>query len=114
MKKDAKKHIQIQCSENIGRIYLDKKCGSSPRTWLVEKLFMKFYDGQTYVGQILHRLPRQVRLVVTHPIHLVLKFAGKISENRKHLGTRKNLGMFEKDSKNIFKYNVPRISEGSI
>ena len=57
--KDAKKkHIQIQCSENIGRIYLDKKCGSSPRTWLVGKFFVKLLDGQTCVGQILHRLPR--------------------------------------------------------
>ena len=59
------------------KIYLDKKCGSSPGTWLVGKLFMESSNGEICVGQVLHRLPRQVRTVVTHPIHLVLKFAAE-------------------------------------
>ena len=58
-------------------IYLDKKCGSSPGTWLVGKFCMKISNGNICVGQVLHRLPRQVRTVVTHPIHLVLKFAAE-------------------------------------
>ena len=52
---------------------------------------MEFFDGQTCVGQILHRLPRQVGLVVTHPIHQILKFAVKISgiQDVFHLKLRK-------------------------
>ena len=36
---------------------------------------MEISDGQTCVIQVLHRHPCHVRVVVTHPIHFVLKFA---------------------------------------
>ena len=78
MKKDAKKHIQIQCSENIGRIYLEKKCGSRAGTWLIRKFLMEFTNGNVGIGEILHRLPRRLRGIVTHPIHQIMKFAVKI------------------------------------
>ena len=61
------------------KIYVDKKCGSSPRTWLVGKFFMEISNGEICAGQVPHRLPRQVRTVVTHPIHFVLKFAAEIT-----------------------------------
>ena len=69
MKKILKKHIQIQCSENIGMIYLDKKYGSRAGTWLIRKLFMEFMNGNVGIGGILHRLPRRLRGSVTHLIH---------------------------------------------
>ena len=89
----VRKHIQIQCSENIGRIYLDKKCGSRAGTWLIGKLFMEFFDGFPDIGQIPHRLPRYLGLIVTHLIHQVLEFAEKISgiEDVFHLKLRKTI-----------------------
>ena len=69
MKKYSKKHIQIQYSENIGRIYLEKKCGSRAGTWPIRKLFMEITNGNIGIGDILHRLPRRLRVIVTHSIH---------------------------------------------
>ena len=98
MKKMLRKHIQIQCSENIGRIYKDKKCGSRARTWLIGKLFIEFFDGFPGIGRILHRLPRYLERIVTHPIHQVLKFAVEISriEDVFHLKLRKTIHLGRK------------------
>ena len=40
---------------------------------------MEIRNGQTGVVQVHHRLPRQIRTVIPHPIHLVLEFAAEIS-----------------------------------
>ena len=40
---------------------------------------MDISDGPTCVLQVPHRFPRHVGVVVTHPIHFVLKFAVKIA-----------------------------------
>ena len=59
--------------------YLEKKRGSRAGTWLIRKLFMEFTNGNIGIGEILHRLPRRLRVIVAHPIDQILKFAVKIS-----------------------------------
>ena len=79
-------------------IYLDKKCGSRARTWLIRKLFMEFTNGNVGIGEILHRLPRRLRGSLTHPIHQILKFAVKISgiQDLVHLKLRKTIHLGRK------------------
>ena len=59
---------------------------------------MKFTNGNIGVGEILHRLPRRLRVIITHPIHQILKFAVKISgiQDLFHLKLRKTIHLGRK------------------
>ena len=59
---------------------------------------MEFTNGNVGIGEILHRLPRRLTVIVAHPIDQVLKFAVKIwgIHDLVHLKVRKTIRLGRK------------------
>ena len=59
---------------------------------------MEITNGNIGIGEIFHRLPGRLRVIVAHPIYLVLKFAVKISgiHNLVHFKLRKTIHLGRK------------------
>ena len=59
---------------------------------------MEFTNCNVGIGYILHRLPRRLIVIVTHPIYQILKFAVKISgiQDLFHLRLKKTIHLGRK------------------